>query len=271
MNDLKQIPSRNSDITNDATRLSDFWDHRYEDFSLAESGIRGLGQDYTRLYYRCKELAYRALVKRMNVQPGDAFRILDAGCGPAFFASVAARHFPGMDYTGVDISGRLIQHLQRKEPGFRWQVADFCNPECSLQGPYDLIQSIDVMYLILEDANVVGAFRNFARWLKPGGLLLITDVLTNERLRPQDYIVFRPVSFYKELAARFNLSWEVTRRIYYFIPSRGFNRRPFRRLFQAMPPGFVFLLDRLALALGLPHWGTTQDSLMKMMLFRKGA
>ena len=252
----------------EAQRLRRFWNTRYQDFSLQESGIKTLSDDYILLLYRCKLEAWLNALNRSGLRQRRGLRVLDAGCGQGFFADAVERELASADYTGVDISEKSIAHLQETRPQHSWICDDFASPEFSLPLSFDLIQSIEVLHLILDDANHALALRNFAKLLAQNGRILVTDMLPKVRTQVNPYIVFRPLAHYEALADRLGLVIEAVRPMYYFVPSRGFTASPINRVFARLSPRTVFVLDRAALALGVPHFWTTHDSRVKMLVLR---
>jgi SAM-dependent methyltransferase len=249
----------------EASRLKRFWNERYQEFSLNESGIKGLDAAYIQLLYRCKLEAWRAALGRTPLRGRTGLRALDAGCGQGFFCKAAERDLPDIVYTGADISEKAVAFLSNSMPGHRWLCGDFCDECFPVQPPYDLIQSIEVLHLILDDEHQAAAIRNFARWLAPDGRIIITDTCPRERYQANPYIVFRPRSHYKALAERYGLRIESIQPMYYFVPSRGWTVWPVNRIFARLPPLLVYRLDRMARALRLPQFWTTHDSRMKII------
>ena len=255
-------------IESEAERLRKFWNDRYQNFSLQESGIKTLSNDYIQLLYRCKLEAWLGALDRSGLRRRSGLRVLDAGCGQGFFADAVDRELVSADYTGVDISEKSIAHLNATRPQHRWICSDFASPGFSLSPPFDLIQSIEVLHLILDDANQTMALSNLAKLLATNGRILVTDTLPAARTQVNPYIVFRPLAHYEEVARRLGLVIESVRPMYYFVPSRGWIQPPFNRWFARMSPQTVYALDRAALAMRLPHFWTTHDSRMKMLVLR---
>src|SRR5262245_7622159 len=91
-------------IHEESERLKMFWNSRYAEFSLRESGIKSLTPTYSELLYQCKKEAYCKALRIGGVDKQAAAHILDGGCGQGFFASLAVKLFRTASYTGVDIS-----------------------------------------------------------------------------------------------------------------------------------------------------------------------
>jgi 2-polyprenyl-3-methyl-5-hydroxy-6-metoxy-1,4-benzoquinol methylase len=252
----------------EAERLRRFWNTRYQDFSLQESGIKTLSNDYIQLLYRCKLEAWVNALSRSGLRQRTGLRVLDAGCGQGFFADAVERELTAAHYTGVDISEKSIAHLRETRPQHSWICDDFANRDFSLAQSFDLIQSIEVIHLILDDANHAMALSNFAKLLAKNGRIVVTDMLPKVRTQINPYIIFRPLTQYQALADRLGLVIESVRPIYYFVPSRGWTASPVNKVFARLSPQTVFALDRAALAMRLPHFWTTHDSQVKMLVLR---
>ncbi len=270
MNEEKNKPDQlNNTFEQETYRLMNFWDKRYRDFSLNESGIMGLNGRYIRLLYRCKLEAYIKAISISGLTISDPIKILDAGCGQGFFAEQALNLFPQVRYTGVDISRKLIDHLIDEFPQCRWINHDFCDPEFDLGNGFNLIQSIEVLHLILSDVNHFNAIRNFAKCLVAGGTLIITDILPKKRMLISNYIVFRELDYYKNIFRELDLSIVRIFPMYFWIPDRGIPIFPFKYFFYFFPPEFIFRLDRFFLKLGVPPLLQSHDSAMKVLVIRK--
>lgn len=100
-------------------------------------------------------------------QIGHPLSILEAGCGQRWSLNLT-----GMDYklTGVDLDADALELRKTKTRDLDVAI---CGDLCSLELPQ---ASFDVVYsaFVLEHvprADV--ALRNFVKWLKPGGLLIL--------------------------------------------------------------------------------------------------
>jgi len=100
--------------------------------------------------------------------------VLDAGTGFAQYAYLMARDFPNVHVLAVDVKEDYLQSARRfiettpQRDRVRFQVEDLTR--LSVDGPFDLILSVDVMEHIEED---VAVFRHFERVLAPGGYVII--------------------------------------------------------------------------------------------------
>lgn len=253
----------------ESDRLKTFWNSRYTEFSLRESGIKTLTPEYSELLYRCKKEAYCKALKLGGVNMVRPVRILDGGCGQGFFASVAIEIFRDAAYTGVDISEKAVAFLKTRGAGFEWVCADLSDPGFSLNHAFDVAQSIEVLHLILDDANHYQAIKNLAAHLASNGILIITDTLPERRYFAAEYIVFRPFDYYERMFDSLNLQLLDVYPMYYWIPDMGAASGPLKRVCRFLPPKLVYVIDRLCLNLKLPQFTQSCDSRMKMIVGRK--
>lgn len=132
-----------------------------------------------RLFYGVLNLLFlrawyvRRLVRKLL--PRDRpVRVLDAGTGFGQYAYFVARTFPLAEVTAVDVK---VDYLARARQFIRqtpqadqvtFQVDDLT--DLMVEGPFDLILSVDVMEHIADDEAV---FRHFKRVLRRGGHVII--------------------------------------------------------------------------------------------------
>ena len=254
---------------NERQRLQEFWNARYVEFSLRESGIKSLTPAYSRLLYRCKQNAYLKAVRLAGLYQRPQLEILDGGCGQGFFAEVVKRAFPDASYKGLDISEKAISFLRERFPHFTWECCDLTAQGLAMEGQYDLVQSIEVLHLIIDDENQAQAISNLASTIRIGGALIVTDTLPHVRYMANEYITFRPLAYYQQLSARLGLSIERVFPMYYCIPDGGAGPGRLRRFWRFVPPTVVYAFDRMALALRLPQWRQSHDSQMKLLVLRR--
>lgn len=247
-------------------RLVSFWGNRYQNFTLNESGINSPDKKFVRLLYECKKEAYFKCLDQAGFNQESRGQILDAGCGQGYFASVCHRYYPKTRYWGLDISQNVIHHNRELYPYYHWLQVDFCQPKFTLATKFDLIQSIETLHLIIDDSYLTAGLKNLQRLIKPGGYLLISDVLPKYRLITKEYIVFHPLKFY---LSNLKLKLESITPIYYFFAARKVNLPIAKQLLPFVPAEILYRLDRLLLRTDFPQFRPYPDSAMKFLLFRK--
>ena len=100
--------------------------------------------------------------------------VLDAGTGFGQYAYFVAREYPNAHVRAVDIKplyldrARTFVNQTAQAAQITWSVDDLTN--LRVDGPFDLILSVDVMEHIADDRAV---FDHFARVLRPGGHVVI--------------------------------------------------------------------------------------------------
>lgn len=89
--------------------------------------------------------------------------LLDAGCGEGFFASKLHQQINGLTVCALDLAKNAVQLATKGPvcPGFYCVIGDLANLPL-------LDNSIDILLNLLSPAN----YQEFARVLKPGGLLI---------------------------------------------------------------------------------------------------
>src|SRR5579872_307077 len=177
------------DAPADPVRLRAFWDERYREFSLSESGWRGAGEPLNQRLYAAKVRALRGALGRAGHDAG-ALSVLDAGCGQGFFARVYRDLYPDAVYVGVDISPRAIDHLRSTVPG-EFHLGDLCDWTDPYGRRFDIVQAIDVLSLILDDDAGARAIGNLANHRTSGGRLLVTAALPDSIVQPSHYLRYR--------------------------------------------------------------------------------
>lgn len=125
--------------------------------------------------------AYRALLAAAHVQRGD--RVLDVGCGPGYFARMAAEAVGAEgSVVGIDAAPEMTVHANRKasrlancrfEPGTAEALAFD-------DGTFDVVVSSLTMHH-LPDEDRLPAVREMRRVLRPGGTLLLAEFRIPER------------------------------------------------------------------------------------------
>jgi SAM-dependent methyltransferase len=61
-----------------------------------------------------------------KIDKNDVSNVLEIGCAYGFFGELAEKHFPGIKYTGIDISTDAVEH-GKKELGLNLQSVDYLN------------------------------------------------------------------------------------------------------------------------------------------------
>ncbi len=112
----------------------------------------------------------RRFLERLIDGLPEGARVLDLGCG---FGEPIGRFLvdAGLEVTGVDASGRLLEHARRALPGATFIPGDMRTVEVA--GPFDAIVAWDSVFHLPRDDHAA-LYRRMAGWLRPGGRLLLS-------------------------------------------------------------------------------------------------
>jgi 2-polyprenyl-3-methyl-5-hydroxy-6-metoxy-1,4-benzoquinol methylase len=221
----------------------EFWEQRLsEQFDLRGTGETGLSLEYNRACYTLRAEVLAEALARAEATVAHR-RVLDVGCGTGFWTQWYVTR--GAAYTGLDIAQVSVDRLAQAYPEQMFARADVS--EGVPGGPYDLINVFDVLYHITDDDRWRAALRHLAKAVKPGGLLLVTDVF-RERGGLADHNRMRPLSEYLAVLAEAGIE-RIDLRPTHVLLNRHLG--PWR--FLNRWPGLLLALDRALLSLGLGH------------------
>jgi len=226
-------------------RPLDFWQERLsQHFDLRGSGETGLSMAYNRACYALRAAVLTQALKDVAFDPKGR-EVLDVGCGTGFFTGYYLGR--GARLTGVDIAPVSIETLRARHPEARFVLADVGEQPVPLpeEGRYALVNAMDVLYHITDDARWEAAVNHLAAAVGDGGLLVVTDAFS-EMERLAEHNRMRPLARYRALlnAAGLQLAG--------LHPTHLLLNRDlgwFRFLNRA--PRLLFAADRLLLAAGL--------------------
>lgn len=254
----------------DDVRLREFWNRRYADFTLSESGWLGAGERLNERIYACKRQALRRAIASLGLARRASWSVLDAGCGQGHFARFYRREYPAATYVGIDISERAIAHLQRSVDGAEFHVADLSRWDDAAERRFEVVQSLEVLHLILDDAVVARALGSLAGRLNARGALLVTAALPETTIQPNDYLRYRSRSFWESTTAALGLRIVAERPVYYWLPSGGPAHRYLRYAMTRLGPDALYAVDRAALALRVPRPSSAGiDSRMRLLTIQR--
>ncbi|MEX1007113.1 MAG: class I SAM-dependent methyltransferase [Acidimicrobiia bacterium] len=129
-------------------------------------------------YRNTRALAADLLASRLS----DARRILDAGCGPGGNGAWLAQYGT---LVGIDVSSDALAFVRARRPQMRpvqGSLEALPFPDRS----FDAVMGITVLYTVHDD---VLAFRELARVLAPGGVLLLLEPAFESLRREHDVTV----------------------------------------------------------------------------------
>lgn len=254
----------------DGARLREFWNGRYAEFTLSESGWLGAGEGLNDRIYACKRQALRRAIAALGLTRDRRWSVLDAGCGQGHFARFYREEYPASSYVGLDISERAISHLKQTIADAEFHLADLCEWDDPDGRTFDIVQSMEVLHLILDDDAVRRALANLARRLGPRGALLVTAALPDQTVQRSDYLRYRSRAFWDGAIASLGLRVVAERPMYYWLPAGGPHNRFLRHALTRLGPGALYAIDRTAFTLGLPQPASIGiDSRMRLLTLQR--
>jgi len=115
----------------------------------------------------------QAALLRVGRRIGDFHAILDFGCGCGRTLTWLTRQFPDVKFHGTDVDTEAIAWCRAHLPLVDWQVNAALPPLERGQGAFDLVYAISV-FTHLDADHQDQWLHEFARVLRPGGILLLT-------------------------------------------------------------------------------------------------
>ncbi|KAF0303339.1 Phosphoethanolamine N-methyltransferase 1 [Amphibalanus amphitrite] len=129
---------------------------------------------------------------RLNLSPGQ--RVLDVGVGTGGSAFFMARQF-GCHVTGVDLSKNMVDIAEERrrqlspelQSLLEFQVGDVTKVDYPA-GSFDVVYTRDT---VLHIADKAALYANCLRWLRPAGILLVTDYCQGDRTLSEQFVKYR--------------------------------------------------------------------------------
>lgn len=232
-------------------RLREFWNKRYANFTLSESGWLGAGERLNERLYDCKRQALRRALTSLGFRRDTPGSVLDAGCGQGHFARFYRDEYPMASYVGLDISESVVDHLRRSMEGLEFHATDLSQWDDPRGRTFDVVQCVDVLFLILDDEAATRALAALARRVSSRGALLLTMPLPDTAIDRSDYLRYRSRSFWQDALTSLGFRIVAERPIYYWLTTAGPTNRYLRYAMTRLGADALYAVDRAALALGV--------------------
>ncbi len=174
--------------------VKQYWETRLaDDFSLSSVGRLHWGPYYNQWQYRIRR---KVFLRSLRAVADDfaAAAVLDIGSGTGFYVDRWEELGAGR-ITGVDLAGVAVQKLREKYPRHEFYELNIGDSNCRIpNGPFDFVSAMGVMFHIVDDEQYKNALRNLYASLKPGGILIFSDLFLHGQARRFSYLVHRPLT-----------------------------------------------------------------------------
>lgn len=176
--------------------MQDYWEERLRHhFDLIGASYARLGPRYNVYLYRGRVKALEKALKTAGHTLQGA-SVLDAGCGTGFYTDYCLKHGVST-YMGVDITSISIKTLRERYPSLRFIQADISSDEIAEMGMrFDIVLAADVLFHIVDDIAFEKAIRNLCSALRPGGLLVVSDVFPASTVQAAPHVRLRSLDVY---------------------------------------------------------------------------
>lgn len=166
---------RGDQVPYDAKRFFESW-HRASPGSLSDADTIAAerGSLATRFHYNAVENSIiECLAGRGLPQP---VRVLDVGSGAGHWIDFYFDVFGAEQAVGIEISEPAVQALEAKYadvPDVTIVEADISDPGFALDGEFEIVNAIGVMFHIVDDDRWERAVAALGRRLAPGGVFVV--------------------------------------------------------------------------------------------------
>jgi 2-polyprenyl-3-methyl-5-hydroxy-6-metoxy-1,4-benzoquinol methylase len=192
-----------------------YWETRLQEYpGLCGVGNTCLGQSYIQWLYKVRRAVFLRLVASLRTD-FRAAQVFDVGAGTGFYLELW-KQVGVSSVAGCDLTEIAVARLESTLPWARILRLDIGEtlPSSELEC-YDIVSAFDVLFHIVEEKLYERAIRNLCALLRPGGLLLFSDLLPRNGAVRAEHLAFRPLEEVTALLAK--TGFEVVGRVPMFV------------------------------------------------------
>jgi SAM-dependent methyltransferase len=179
-----------------------YWETRLREHpGLCGVGNTCLGRSYIEWLYKARRAVFLRLLSSLKTNLRTA-QVFDVGSGTGFYLELW-KQLGVSGITGCDITEIAVARLGAALPWARILRLDIGDslPKSEL-GRYDIVSAFDVLFHIVEEERYERAIRNVCALLRPGGMLLFSELLPRNGVRREEHVAFRPLKDVTALLAK---------------------------------------------------------------------
>jgi SAM-dependent methyltransferase len=193
----------------------DYWEARLgEHPGLSGVGNTSLGRSYIQWLYKIRRAVFLRLVAALRTDLRTA-EVFDVGSGTGFYLELW-KQLGVLRLTGCDLTEIAVARLRSALPWARILRLDIADTLPATEiGSYDIVSAFDVLFHIVEEKAYERAIRNVCALLRPGGLLLFSDLLPRNGACQAEHVAFRPLGGVTALLAK--AGFDVVGRVPMFV------------------------------------------------------
>ena len=133
-----------------------------------------------------------------------------------------------------------------------------------------MIQSLEVLHLILDDDVWMRALASLSRRLADSGTLLVTAAMPERTIQPSDYLRYRSRGLWRDALASLKLRLVAERQMYYWLPAGGPRNKYARYALTQIGAGALYAIDRAAVVLHVPQpTSTAIDARVRLLTIER--
>ena len=187
-----------------------YWSDRLErTYTLGGVGWLGLGEPFNRWAYRVRRRVFLRTARAAITNLATA-QVLDVGSGTGFY--IERWHELGAQAVcGADLTPVAVERLGQRFPRDRFVQFDLTAENPGLDGEFDAISCMDVLFHVVDDRGYQRAIETLHRLLRPGGALIFSEFLLHGPWHRTEHQVIRDMQWVLDLLRRTGFAIESRR------------------------------------------------------------
>jgi SAM-dependent methyltransferase len=152
-----------------------YWSERLaKSYSLMGVGWLSLGEPFNRWMYRVRRHVFARVARPLVAGQADA-SVLDIGSGTGFYVQ-RWQELGVPDITASDLTDVAVSGLGSAFPSVECLQLDAAGElPAALNGRFDVVSAMDVLFHIVDDAAYERAIGNLGRLVRPGGHVILSE------------------------------------------------------------------------------------------------